>query len=423
MKFLAAWLVVFVVFWFGCASHSSHVIQFPKPEPLLTLEPAEFKPVALRLPTKISTTPGMHSGVSLVAVGDVMLGSWVTRHLDQEGSTYPFESTRHILQAAHIATANLEAPFTDRGTAVADKEYTFRVPPRHAIGLKESGFDVLHLANNHFLDFGPEGLFDTIAILDSLELAHVGAGENIAAAFAPVILEREAPDGQTLRFGFLGFSMTHPEEFYATKTTPGTAFPYWNRYLAALDSLAPKVEVMVVSFHWGAEKMVVPKPYQIEMAHVAIEHGADIVLGHHPHVLQGIELYRPRALARPGLIAYSLGNFAFGSYSRSSRFSMILKCIVDAEGLVYARCLPINVFNDEVEFQPKLLEGAAATAVIDSVNALSRHLNNGRNILSPDGFVIPAEEIALSARTTTVDDMTAQTEPAKSSGLESTKPR
>ncbi len=145
--------------------------------------------------------------------------------------------------------------------------------------------------------------------------------------------------------------------------------------------------------------MVKPKAYQIEMAHLAIDHGADIVLGHHPHVLQGVELYRPRPFARYGLIAYSLGNFAFGSYSRSSRFSMILKCVVDDEGLVYARCLPINVFNDEVEFQPRLLQGSAATAVIDSLNALSRHLNDGKNIISADGFIIPVDAIALSAPT------------------------
>ncbi len=387
--------LLFAFFLPGCARQAPLVMPQPKAEPLQKLE--TIRPSFVR-PGLISSSRNLEKipGVSLVAVGDVMLGTWVIPHLENSGATYPFEPTRHILESADLAIANLEAPFTARGEAVKDKPFTFRVPPKHAVGLKESGFDVLHLANNHILDFGPDGLFDTITTLDSLALAHIGAGENTAAAFAPVILEREGLDGKKLRLGFLGFSMTHPEEFYAGKNKPGTAFPFYERYIAALDSLAPKVDIMVVSFHWGAEKMVTPKAYQIETAHLAIDHGADIVLGHHPHVLQGVELYRPRPEARYGLIAYSLGNFAFGSYSYSSRTSMILRCVLDNEGLLYARCIPINVFNDEVAFQPQLLQGGAATAVIDSLNAISRHLNKGKNIVSADGFIVPVDEIVLA---------------------------
>jgi poly-gamma-glutamate synthesis protein (capsule biosynthesis protein) len=369
----------------GCAGHAP-LVKPPKVEPLRLLEAAKGDFAHSRL-AALSNQPGKNFGVSLVAVGDVMLGTWVTSYLDSSGATYPFEPTRHILETADFAIANLEAPFTERGEPVKDKTFTFRVPPKHAAGLKESGFDILHLANNHILDYGPDGLFDTIA---------VGAGEDMAAAFAPSILERDGRDGKKPRLGFLGFSMTHPEEFYAGKDKPGTAFPFYERYIAALDSLAAKVDIMVVSFHWGAEKMVTPKAYQIEMAHLAIDRGADIVLGHHPHVLQGLELYRPRPNARPGLIAYSLGNFAFGSYSRSSRTSIILKCVLDNDGVLYARCIPINVFNDEVNGQPQLLHDSAATAVIDSLNAISRHLNNGKNLVSAGGFIVPVEEAALA---------------------------
>jgi poly-gamma-glutamate synthesis protein (capsule biosynthesis protein) len=393
----------YLAFLIGCASQKHSVAPLPKIAPLLALriEPNSFAPLSS---AKLETPA--HFAVSLVAVGDVMLGSWVVAHLDSSGSTYPFEATKHILRAADFALANLEAPFTDRGEQVKDKQFTFRVPPKHAAGLKESGFDILHLANNHILDFGPEGLFDTMATLDALSLLYVGAGENIETAFAPVIAERENEKNEKLRFGFLGFSMTHPEEYYAGKNKPGTAFPFWGRYIAALDSLAPKVDIMVVSFHWGAEKMVTPKAYQIDMAHAAIDRGADIVIGHHPHVLQGLELYRSRPTARQGLIAYSLGNFAFGSYSPSSRTSIILKCVVDAGGVLYARCFPINVFNDEVEFQPQLLQGEAAAAVIDSLNTLSRHLNFGQNIMSADGIIVPLDgDSAAAAKTDESPDL------------------
>jgi len=383
-------LFIVVVFYLGCAGQTSYVAPLPQVESLLPLK-RDYGMSITGAAGKLATPA--HLGISVTAVGDVMLGSWVVPLLDSAGSAHPFAATKNILQAADIAIANLEAPFTDRGEQVQDKEYTFRVPPRHARGLKESGFDVLHLANNHILDYGSEGLFDTFATLDSLSLAYVGAGENIAAAYQPVIIEREYHGEEKLRFGFLGFSLTHPEDYYAGKKKPGTAFPFRERYLAALDALAPQVDIMVVSFHWGAEKMVKPKPYQIELAHIAIDRGADIVLGHHPHVLQSIELYRPRPGAPQGLIAYSLGNFAFGSYSPSSRTSIILKCVVDAAGVLYARCLPINVYNDEVEFQPKFFQGDATTAVIDSLNSLSRHLNNGQNIISPDGIIVPLTEI------------------------------
>ncbi|GEM_PF-501244 len=388
--FFSFFLVIF--FAWGCAGQKTHVVPVPRAEPLLTLKSDR---VTLTAPTRLDAPARF--GMSLAAVGDVMLGTWVVPLLDSAGSTYPFAATKNILQAADIAVANLEAPFTDRGEQVKDKQFTFRVPPRHARGLKDGGFDLLHLANNHILDYGPEGLFDTIATLDSLSLLYVGAGENIAAAYRPVILVRENAAGEKLRFGFLGFSLTHPEDYYAGKNKPGTAFPFRERYVAALDSLAPQVDIMVVSFHWGAEKMVKPKPYQIDLAHTAIEHGADLVLGHHPHVLQSLELYRPRPGAPQGLIAYSLGNFAFGSYSPSSRTSIILKCVVDASGVLYARCLPINVYNDEVEFQPQFLQGAAATAVIDSLNSLSRHLNNGQNIVSNAGIIVPLHEIEDAA--------------------------
>jgi len=383
----------FLILHTGCASQKPSVAPLPSAEPLLTLKRDHLVP----MPGAAKLATPTHFGISLAAVGDVMLGSWVAPLLDSAGATYPFLATKNVLQAADLAIANLEAPFTDRGEQVQDKEYTFRVPPRHARGLKESGFDVLHLANNHILDYGPDGLFDTMATLDSLALGYVGAGEDIDAAFKPVRLERVFRGGEKLRFGFLGFSLTYPEDYYAGKKKPGTAFPFRERYLAALEALAPQVDIMVVSFHWGAEKMVKPKPYQIELARIAIDRGADIVFGHHPHVLQSLEWYRPRAGAPPGLIAYSLGNFAFGSYSPSSRSSIILKCVVDAGGVLYARCLPINVYNEEVEFQPQFLQGAAATAVIDSLNALSRHLNNGENIISAAGIIVPRVEAGNTA--------------------------
>ena len=150
---------------------------------------------------------------------------------------------------------------------------------------------------------------------------------------------------------------------------------------ASLKAWEDSVDFIVVSFHWGAEKSETPKDYQFFFAHLAIDSGADLVLGHHPHVLQGLEIYKNR------LIAYSLGNFAFGSYSRFATDSIILNVYLTDDGLFYARCIPINVDNREVEFQPDFLIGEQGQAVVSKLMKLSLPLNSHQDILDHSGFV------------------------------------
>ena len=148
-----------------------------------------------------------------------------------------------------------------------------------------------------------------------------------------------------------------------------------------IEGMSRQVDLLVVAFHWGGELRTDPKPYQRHYAHRAIDWGADLIIGHHPHVLQGIELYRDR------LIAYSLGNFVFGSYSRNARDSIILRVRYDRLGLLYAEIIPISVFNLEVQFQPRLLRGEDRDRVIATLNTISKDLNDGRDILRPSGLI------------------------------------
>ena len=176
--------------------------------------------------------------------------------------------------------------------------------------------------------------------------------------------------------------MTFPTEFYAKKDTAGTAYPEPELMQQSLKFWDNLVDFTIVSFHWGAEKRETPKDYQIYFAHLAIDSGADLILGHHPHVLQGVELYKNR------LIAYSLGNFAFGSYSKHAVDSIILKAHLNSNGLDYAQCIPINVDNREVEFQPAVLNGERKEAVLSKLTTLSLELNSGRNILGSSGILL-----------------------------------
>lgn len=312
--------------------------------------------------------------LSIAAVGDIMLGNHTARYIYQYGADYPFDSTRKILSAADIACGNLEAPFTRTGTKF-EKTFNFKVPPEFVAGLIGSGIDVVTLANNHMLDYGIEGLKNTLALLDSLGFAYCGAGLNLEQANKPAILDRNG-----LRVAFLGYSLTFPEEFWATKTRGGTSYPTETNMSASISHCDSIADFTVVSFHWGAEGKNFPKDYQKEYAHLAIDLGADLVLGHHPHVLQGLEIYKNR------LIAYSLGNFTFSSYSRQSAESMILKVYLVDDGLFFAKIIPVSVDNYEISFQPKILSGARAKTVIDNLKAFSEPLN-ATSIIDDDGYI------------------------------------
>jgi poly-gamma-glutamate synthesis protein (capsule biosynthesis protein) len=312
--------------------------------------------------------------LSVIGVGDVMLGSWVTPILSDQGIDYPFEKTARYIQSATFSIANLEAPFTTGGEPF-EKRFNFKVPPAHSAGLRNAGFDVVTLANNHTLDYGETGLRSTIGTLKEIGLEHCGAGLNLEEAHRPAVLHSGGK-----KVAFFGYSMTFPKEFYAKPDSAGTAYPEPELMAANLQAWRDSVDFVVVSFHWGAEKSETPKDYQIFFAHMAIDNGADLVLGHHPHVLQGLEIYKNR------LIAYSLGNFAFGSYSKYATESIVLKVYLNQEGLFYARCLPINVDNREVEFQPVVVDGERGQQIISKLRKLSVPLND-RDIIDPSGMV------------------------------------
>ena len=149
-------------------------------------------------------------------------------------------------------------------------------------------------------------------------------------------------------------------------------------------------DYVVVSFHWGAELAKLPKPYQQRAAHEAIDAGADLVLGHHPHVLQGIERYRGKA------ILYSLGNFAFGSVSSSADRSMIARITLDdTEQTV--EVVPLNVLNREVRFRPAVLTGKRGDEVIARLNLLSQPFNT-RLVSSGGRYLLNDTPQTASAR-------------------------
>lgn len=294
------------------------------------------------------------------AVGDIMLAGSATAPLERLGYDYPFAASRAELKRGDIAVGNLEAPIARHGTEFTDKRFRFRSDPRSAAALQRAGFSVLTLANNHMMDFGAPALRETIHYLDRNGILHTGAGETPAAARQPAFVRTKEK-----KVAFLAYSLTLPAEFYASAGRPGTAPGYAGQVREDIARAKGSADYVVVSFHWGSEGADTPKPYQIRAAHAAIDAGADVVLGHHPHVLQGIERYRQ------GVIFYSLGNFAFGSRSSTAAQSVIARITLD-NGVREVELVPLNVKNSEVRFQPRPLTGRKGGEVIDHLNRISR---------------------------------------------------
>lgn len=311
--------------------------------------------------TDIDSKPARE--ITVAAVGDIMLGGTATQELAIYGYDYPFEHVGGLLRIADIAFGNLEGPLTQRGDAQA-KKYTFRSPPdRVAPALARVGFDVLSLANNHSMDYGVDGLHDTMQALREAGIRHVGAGDNLVAAREPIFFETNGG-----RVAFLAYSLTFPEEFWANDNQPGTAFGHEHQVRADVAAAKGRADVVLVSFHWGVEGSTELRDYQRKLGHAAVEAGAAVVIGHHPHILQGIERYRE------GIILYSLGNFVFGSYSNDATRSAIAVMSIRGGQVKELKLHPINVKNAEVVFQPRMLTGNAAAAVIEQLNRMSQPL-------------------------------------------------
>jgi hypothetical protein len=224
--------------------------------------------------------------------------------------------------------------------------------------MAEAGFTLLTLANNHLLDCGREGVLETLAAVEAAGIAPIGAGRDEAAAHQPVI----QPAGCG-RVGVLGYYWNR--RCAATSVLPGSAVSSAEALEADIARLRRCVDWLVVTLHWGIPYEREPLAEDREIARWAIDCGADLVVGHHPHVMQPFEVYRGRP------IFYSLGNFAFGS-GNSRAEGLLLRARFGAGG---SECevYPVYVKNRDprVDYQPRVLTGRAAQRALDHLRSLS----------------------------------------------------
>ena len=323
--------------------------------------------------------PQVSAAVSLTAVGDVMLGRNVGKAIEKQGYNYPFSALDGYMAKADITFGNLESPLSTGGKKLYGKSVVLRGDPKMAPVLAEQGFDVLSLANNHMMDYNSEALLDTIVALRDSGIEPIGAGADLAEATQAVIMNSNG-----LRIGFLAYTDKYKTEYFtkksfaATGDSCGVAPLDRKGILEDVKALADEVDVIVVSLHWGKEYKSKPATADVKLAHEIIDAGAALVIGHHPHRLQGVERYGK------GLIAYSLGNFIFDQKTALyMRQSMILDVELAPGKVVEATLTPVLITNS----QPAILTGSKASSLLKKIAGYCKKLNTS-TIIENDKLII-----------------------------------
>ncbi len=359
----AALLLISLAAISGCNTASPNVTQaptgiVPTPSSTNTTLPS-YTPEASNTPGVSATaTPAPSGQVSLIAVGDLMLGRSVGTQILEKGPAIVFAGVQPVLDSADLRIGNLECALTDSGTPEPKKTYTLKAPPAAAAALQLGKFDLVSLANNHAMDYGYQGLQEAQKLLGQVGIATVGAGIDYTQAHTPVILERNG-----LRLAFLAY-MDVPEErdgfnardWIATQDQPGIAWANLNEITADVAAARAKADVVIVLLHSGleiGEYMSIISSDQREEAHAAVDAGAAVVIGSHPHQLESIELYHA------GLIAYSLGNFVFDDYRGIANATIILQIVLDRNGFQSYKYVPVLIENG----LPQVITPAQAPAI------------------------------------------------------------
>ncbi|GGC79344.1 capsular polysaccharide biosynthesis protein [Thalassobacillus devorans] len=244
------------------------------------------------------------SSMTLTFTGDVLFAMSLEQTVAEKGHAYPFQHVSDYFLSDDFTFINLETAVTERGTK-EDKLYNFRTRPEAMSTMKQIGVDGVALANNHTLDYGIDGLVDTLHFAEEAGLETIGAGRTENEAYQAFETEIQGK-----RVAFLNFSKVLPFiEWYAVGERPGAASGYqMERVINIIQATKEKNDYVFVQIHWGNEKEIQFNESEQLYAHAMIDAGADGIIGSHPHVLQGFEMYKGK------LIAYSLGNFLFPDY-------------------------------------------------------------------------------------------------------------
>lgn len=311
--------------------------------------------------------------VTISFVGDILMDGSVANQIAKNGEDYPWENIKDYFNDDNLTIGNLETSITTKGEIWENKQFNFRSNPKYLSAMKKNGIDMVSLGNNHVLDYGYEGLLDTLENLDKHEILYAGAGRNREDAIKGIVTERNG-----LKIGFLSYSRVVPDvKWYATNNRPGIVGAYdvhIPEVIQKIKEMKREVDILILSLHWGIELSIEPRPQEIKLARLAIDEGADIIMGHHPHVLQGIEIYNGKP------IFYSLGNFVFGTKNDLTSNTIIAQVNIVDKKIDNIKVIPFNIIGG----RPTKVEEKDYLNKINYINSLSKTFNV---ILSDDGII------------------------------------
>jgi poly-gamma-glutamate synthesis protein (capsule biosynthesis protein) len=308
------------------------------------------KQTASILSVNIENTPEAKiedSKALIYAVGDIMLDRGVKYMVYKYGNgdyKFPFKNIADYFKSTDILFGNLESQISDKGNKIGTVN-SFRVEPKAIEGLKYAGFNVLSVANNHSFDYNTAALEDSFNRLKEAGIEYVGGGFNREEAFKLKIIEKNG-----IKIGFLAYCSIGAKGWVATGNMAGIAFiteEDMEEIKSDISKAKEQVDVLFVSSHFGDEYQAEQNESQITMYRAFIDAGADIVLGHHPHVVQPIEEYAN------GWIAYSLGNFVFDQgFSEETMKGLLLEILIEGKKIKSVLGKEIKMNN---HFQPELI--------------------------------------------------------------------
>ncbi len=291
------------------------------------------------------------SNVILIAVGDISLNT--------KDNSHPFGRVKETFNDKDILFGNLETVLSNQGEK-AEKAVLLYTCPEKVEYLKDAGFDVLNIANNHIMDLGIEGFNETLDVLHRSNLTFIGAS-NHKFTQRHAIVERKG-----IRLGFLSYCecgfRNYEQGVFINRIDEDTI-------VADITALKVHCDIVIVSLHWGIENVFYPSPKQIKLTRGLIDSGAALILGHHSHVVQGIERYKN------GLIAYSLGNFQFLTSRERNKQSIILSAEISRNGIEDHRIIPAKIDED---FIPCVMNNEKAREMVSFVEEISLPITEGR---------------------------------------------
>lgn len=315
--------------------------------------------------------------ISLVFVGDILLGHAMTSHLARHGYHWPFKATAPLLQQADLTVANHEGSLLVRTDNPRDRGQ--RAAPESVTGLLWAGIDAVSLANNHLRDYGDRGIRETIRHLEQAGIASFGVGEDAGRARAPWIFETRG-----FRIAVIGGISTsmlvrRPRSQVLERFTHANSRVEMGTWLYTPETLAADVkaakqtaDLVVVSLHMGVIHYRPPYRDQVQLATAAAKAGADLVVGHQAH------FWQPAALIQETAVVYGLGNYAFGFLDRLADESLIARAVVSrsTRRITRVELFPVATNNRDprIAFQSKLMAGDSARVVLEDLRTWSREV-------------------------------------------------